>query len=137
MFNVVEAYRHLLLTVHLLMADRRNPNLFVCCCWTWICLDITRLYEEQRQPSSGFAWPACLKKSKSGPHCWGQEVCQNRGGSSTTCRLCRLEQSYGLCLRFLGFIQVDLEPTPNMPISIQCPRGDWEFMCTTLCLTPS
>ena len=27
-------------------------NLFVCCCRTCICLDITRLYDDQRLPSS-------------------------------------------------------------------------------------
>ena len=32
--------------------------------------------EQQRQPSSGSAWPACQKNGKSGPHCWG------RGGST-------------------------------------------------------
>ena len=32
--------------------------------------------EQQRQPSSGSAWPACPKNGKSGPHCWG------RGGST-------------------------------------------------------
>ena len=39
-------------------------------------LDITRFCEQQRQPSSGSAWPACQKNGKSGPHCWG------RGGST-------------------------------------------------------
>ena len=29
---------------------------------TWICLDGIRLYEEQRQTSSGSTRPACLKK---------------------------------------------------------------------------
>ena len=45
-------------------------------CRTWIGLDITRFCEQQRQPSSGSAWPACPKNGKSGPHCWG------RGGST-------------------------------------------------------
>ena len=35
-----------------------------------------RFCEQQRQPSSGSAWPACPKNGKSGPHCWG------RGGST-------------------------------------------------------
>ena len=43
---------------------------------SWIGLDITRFCEQQRQPSSGSAWPACPKNGKSGPHCWG------RGGST-------------------------------------------------------
>ena len=33
----------------------------------------TRFCEQQRQPSSGSAWPACPKNGKSGPHCWGRE----------------------------------------------------------------
>ena len=37
---------------------------------------ITRFCEQQRQPSSGSAWPACTKNGKSGPHCWV------RGGST-------------------------------------------------------
>ena len=67
-------YGYLLLTVYLFMAVIENPNLFVCGCRTWICLDITRFYEEQRQPSSGFAWLACPKNGESGPHCWEWEV---------------------------------------------------------------
>ena len=35
-----------------------------------------RFCEQQRQPSSGSAWPACPKNGKSGPYCWG------RGGST-------------------------------------------------------
>ena len=35
--------------------------------------DITRFCEQQHQPSSGSAWPACPKNGKSGPHCWGRE----------------------------------------------------------------
>ena len=38
-----------------------------------ICLDITLFYKDLRQTSSGSAWPACPKKGKSGPHCWGRE----------------------------------------------------------------
>ena len=50
MFNPVG---YLLPTVYLFMAYVANPDLFVCVCRTWMCLDITRFYEEQRQPSSG------------------------------------------------------------------------------------
>ena len=53
-FNPV-APGYLLPTVYLFMADIANPDLFVCGCRTWICLDITCFYEEQRQPSSGSA----------------------------------------------------------------------------------
>ena len=38
-----------------------------------LVLDITRFCEQQRQPSSGSAWPACPKNGKSDPHCWGRE----------------------------------------------------------------
>ena len=38
----------------------------------WIGLDITRFGEQQHQPSSGSAWPACPKNGKSGAHCWGR-----------------------------------------------------------------
>ena len=31
-----------------------------------------RFLEQQRQPSSGSAWPACPKNDKSRPHCWGR-----------------------------------------------------------------
>ena len=46
---------------YLFMADIANPDLFVCSFRTWICLDITRFYEEQRQPSSWSAGPAFPK----------------------------------------------------------------------------
>ena len=46
----------------------RKSDLFVCGCRTWICLDITRFYEGQCQPSSETAWPTCPKKNgNSGP----------------------------------------------------------------------
>ena len=53
MFNPVAPYGYLLPTVYLFMADIANPDLFVCGCRTWICLDITRFYEEQNKV---FAW---------------------------------------------------------------------------------
>ena len=72
MFNHVVPYGYLLPIVYLFMADIANPDLFVCGCRAWICLDITHFYEEQRQPSSGSAWPACPKNDKSGTHCWSR-----------------------------------------------------------------
>ena len=72
MFNPVAPYRYLHPTVYLFMAV--NPDLFVCSYWTWICLEITHFYEEQRQPFSESAWPACQKIAKWGPYCWGREV---------------------------------------------------------------
>ena len=57
-FNPVAPYGYLLPTVYLFM-DIANPDLFVCGCCSWICLDITRFYEEQ--PSNGSAWPDCQK----------------------------------------------------------------------------
>ena len=61
MFNPVALYGYLLPTVYLFMAYIVYPDLFLCGYRTWICLDIIRFYEEQRQPSSGSAWPACQK----------------------------------------------------------------------------
>ena len=69
-------YGYLLSDMYLFMADISNPDFLVLSCRTWIGLDITRFCEQQRQPSSGSAWPACPKNGKSGPHCWG------RGGST-------------------------------------------------------
>ena len=43
--------------------------------------DITRFYEEQRQPSSGSAWPTCHINGKSGSHCWGGRVRHNLQGT--------------------------------------------------------
>ena len=42
------------LTCILFMVDIENPALFLCGCRTWVYLDITLIYEEQRQPSSVF-----------------------------------------------------------------------------------
>ena len=53
---------------HYFMADIANSDLFMCGYRTWICLDITRFYEEQRQSSSGSAWPACKKKVNWAPN---------------------------------------------------------------------
>ena len=60
MFNPVAPYGYLLPNLYLCMANIANPDLSVCVCRTWIFLDITRFYEE-RQLSSGPAWPACTK----------------------------------------------------------------------------
>ena len=57
---VMDSYGYLLYIVYLLLADIANPDLFVSGCRTWICLDITRFYDEQCQPSNGSVWPACL-----------------------------------------------------------------------------
>ena len=107
MFNPVAAYGYLLPTVYLFMEDIANPDLFVCGCWTWIYLDITRFYDEHRQPSSGFAWPACENTVNRSPIYWGggfntisTSVC-NRCDSSIACKRCRLEpQLQGHQLRF-------------------------------------
>ena len=60
----VAPYGYRLPTVYLFMVAIANPDLFVCGCRTWICLDITSFYEEQRQPFSGSAWPAFPKNGK-------------------------------------------------------------------------
>ena len=62
-FNPVAPYGYLLSDMYLFMADITNPDFLVKSCRTWIGLDITRFCEQQRQPSSGSAWPACPKKS--------------------------------------------------------------------------
>ena len=54
-FNHVAHYGYLLPIGYLFMADLANLDLFVCVCRTWICLNITHFYDEQRQPSSGDA----------------------------------------------------------------------------------
>ena len=56
------------------MANIANPDLFACSCWTWIILDIACFYEEQCQPSSESAWPACPNNDKSETHFWGWGV---------------------------------------------------------------
>ena len=98
LFNPVAPYQYLLPTVYLFMADNANPDLFVCGCRTWICLDITRLYEEQRQQSSGSTLPACLKTINRAPITVGGRfrhnftaACPKHCDYPTTCRLCRLE----------------------------------------------
>ena len=45
MFNLVAPYRYLP-TVYVFVADTINPDLFMCSCRTWICLDSARFYEE-------------------------------------------------------------------------------------------
>ena len=57
MFNPDAPYQYLLPTVYMFMADIATPDLYVCSCRAWICLDITRFYEEQYQPSSVTAPP--------------------------------------------------------------------------------
>ena len=57
-FNPVVPYLYLLPTVYLFVSDIANPELFVCGCRTWICLDIAHFYEEH-------AWPACLRNDNS------------------------------------------------------------------------
>ena len=99
MFNPVAHYGYLLPTVYLFMADIANPDLSVCGCRTWICLDITRFYEEQHQTSSGSAWPAC-PKTVNQAHIRGggrfDTICTavcDCCDSPTACMLCRLEQT--------------------------------------------
>ena len=69
--NPVAPYGYLLSDMYWFMADITNPDWFVQSCRTWIGLDITRFCEQQRQPSSGSAWPAFPTNGKLGPHCWG------------------------------------------------------------------
>ena len=46
---------------HVFVYDITNPDLFGCGCRTWICHDITRFYDEQRQLSRKSAWSAFPK----------------------------------------------------------------------------
>ena len=43
----------LFLTVYLLMADIANPDLFVSCCRTWICLNITTFMRSSASHPAG------------------------------------------------------------------------------------
>ena len=52
-FNHVAPYRYQLPTVYLCMADIANPNLLVCSCRTWICLDITRFMRSSASHPAG------------------------------------------------------------------------------------
>ena len=87
LINPVAPYGYLLPNVHLFMADISNQDWFVCVSRTWICLDITRFYEEQRQPS-GKSGPPMLGAGDFDTIC--AAVCI-RCDSSTACSLCRLE----------------------------------------------
>ena len=72
-FNPVAPYGYLLFDRLLFMTDITNPDSFLKSYWTWIGFDITRFCKQQRQSSTGSAWPAYPKNGKSGPHCWGRE----------------------------------------------------------------
>ena len=76
-FNPVAPYGYLLSDMYLFMADITNPDFLVWSCRTWIGLDITRFCEQQRQPSSGSAWPACPKTVNRDPIAGGGEVRHN------------------------------------------------------------
>ena len=49
--------------MYLFTADIANPDLFVCGCRTWICLDITCFYEVQHQPSQLVRMAGLLNKT--------------------------------------------------------------------------
>ena len=66
-FYPIAPYRLRLPTMYLYMAVMTNPELFAYSCRAWICLGISRFYEEQCQPSSGSAWPSSPKKRLIGP----------------------------------------------------------------------
>ena len=80
----VSPYRYLLPTVYLFMADIGNPDLAVCSCRIWICLDITHFSEYQRQPCSGPAWPAFKKKRSIGHPLRGRQVSTQFAQQSVT-----------------------------------------------------
>ena len=71
-----------------------HPDLLASGCRTWICLDISRFLEEQCQPCSGSAWPACTKTVNQAPIAGGRRdghKLPDRGDSYTTCMLCLLD----------------------------------------------
>ena len=55
-------HRYLLPNMYLFIADIANPDSFVCCCRTWISLDITRLYLF-REVVSNMLQPAFVDKT--------------------------------------------------------------------------
>ena len=69
----VAPYRYLLSIGYLVMADIASPNLFVCCCRTWICLDITRFMRSSARHPAG-PHGRLAQNSQTGSHCWGREV---------------------------------------------------------------
>ena len=73
-FNPVAPYGYLFSDMYLFMAGITNPDLFVQSSRIWIGLDITRFCEQQRQLSSGSAWPACPKNGKLSPIGGGGKV---------------------------------------------------------------
>ena len=77
-FNPIVPYRYLLPNMYLSVAEIANPDFLGCCCQTWSSLDIARFYEEQCQPSSGSAWPACQKTGNS-------STIAGTGGVDTIC----------------------------------------------------
>ena len=66
-FNPIAPYQYLRPIVYLFVADIANPNSFVCGCRAWICLDITRFYEELCLPSSWTRVPACQNNGNWAP----------------------------------------------------------------------
>ena len=97
-FNLVAPNDICFLTCICLWLISKNLELFVCCCRTWIYLDITRRYQEQRQPFIVSAWRHAKKRVNWAPIAGVGGIdtictaaCQNRCDSSTTCRLYRLE----------------------------------------------
>ena len=64
----------------------------LCVCRTFICLDIIRFYEEQRQPSIWFAWPTCPKTLNRVP-------IAGSGGFNTICTaVCDCCDSFTACM---------------------------------------
>ena len=74
MFNPVVPYRYLLPTLYLFMADIVNPDLFVCSCRTWICLDITRFMRSSDSHPAGPNVRLAKENGKSVPHFCVREV---------------------------------------------------------------
>ena len=84
-FNHVAPYRHLISNMYLSVSDSANPYFLVCCCRTWISLDIARFYDEQCCHPAG-----PISGCRRGQHNLHSGV-PDRCDSSTPCRLCGLE----------------------------------------------
>ena len=121
LFNPVAPYRYLLPTVYLFMADIANSDLFVCSCWTWICLNITRFYEEQRQPSSDPHGRLLSPKTLIIRH-----PLMGTGGFDTICTaVCNLRDSFTACRT----CRLEHVTTASSAVSKALPQAPGKWNC--------
>ena len=67
-------YIYLLSTMYLFMADNAHPDLFVCGCRTWICLDIAHFITSSATHPDGPHGRLAKKNGKSSLHCCGMKI---------------------------------------------------------------